>query len=258
MLSYTQRCGVLLALALLSLLALLWVGPIAQDPAYHLFADTRRLAGINNFWNVMSNVPFLLVGAVGLQRLARLSHPESTAAYRVICFGVVLGAFGSAWYHWAPNNASLLWDRLPMTVAFMALFAMLLSERVLRTRQPSLLWVLVTLGVAAAVYWAWTESLGRGDLRPYALIQFLPIVLMPVILALFPQRYLDNRLLIAAFALYLLAKVLEHFDVQVFAATGLMSGHALKHLAAAAAVLCIIYAIPTRPAGQAFLPPGQK
>jgi predicted membrane channel-forming protein YqfA (hemolysin III family) len=247
MLSHESRCGILALISAAAVAALLFVGPIPQDPNYHLFSDFRQISGVRNFWNVLSNLPFLLVGAVGLLRYSKLSHKESAQAYLVMCVGVVLVGFGSAYYHYAPSNDTLLWDRLPMTIAFMALLSLLLNERVIRSPQRYMLWIFVSAGAAAVFYWSWTESLGKGDLRPYALVQFLPVLLMPLMLAMFNQRYLSNKLLLGAFALYFAAKALEHFDAQILAATGLMSGHAIKHVAAAAAVLCIIYAVPTRP-----------
>lgn len=246
MLSHQTRCGILGFIALAAAVALLSMDPIAQDPAYHRFADARRIGGIGNFWNVVSNLPFLIVGGYGLYRYLRLAQASSRSGYLVMCIGVVLVGCGSAYYHHAPSNASLLWDRLPMTVAFMALLSLLLGERVLRRQPAGLMWILIFVGAAAALYWSWTESQGRGDLRPYVLVQFLPVLLIPLMILLFPQRYLSNRLLLASFALYLLAKILEHFDAQILLATGFMSGHSIKHLAAAAAVLCIICAVPTR------------
>ena len=227
-------------------IGLLCAGPIPQDPGYHRFADTRTVFGVPNFWNVASNVPFLLAGMFGLWRLPRLAHPESRAGYLLLCVGVLLVGVGSGYYHRAPSNATLLWDRLPMTVAFMALFALLLGERVLtRGRTPALA-LLPLLGVAAAVYWSWTEARGVGDLRPYVLVQFLPVLLMPVILLLFPARYLGNRALGAAFGLYVVAKILESLDFPIEHLTGCVSGHTLKHLVAAGAVTCLLLAVPTR------------
>jgi hypothetical protein len=246
MLSYQSRCGILGLIALLAAGALLFVDPIAQDPGYHRFADARRIGGISNFWNVVSNLPFVLVGLYGLHRYGRLAQASSASGYLVMCTGVVLVGCGSAYYHYAPSNASLLWDRLPMTVAFMALLSLLLGERVLRRQPAGLMWILILVGAAAALYWSWTESQGRGDLRPYVLVQFLPVLLIPMMILLFPQRYLSNRLLLASFGLYLLAKMLEHLDAQIFLASGFMGGHAIKHIAAASAVLCIVCAVPTR------------
>jgi hypothetical protein len=235
----------LLSVVLVAVVVAICLGPIPQDPAYHRFADTRRLLGIDNFWNVVSNVPFVLVGLYGMGRARRLAEPESTAGYLLLCTGVFLVGFGSAYYHLAPSNAALVWDRLPMTVAFMALLALLLAERVGGSHRLVTLGLLVGCGAATVFYWAWTEAQGRGDLRPYGLVQFLPVVLIPLLLVLFPARWIRSGWLCGAFGLYVAAKLLEHFDRQVFAATG-MGGHALKHLAAAAAALCIILAVRTR------------
>lgn len=130
-----------------------------------------------------------------------------------------------------------------MTIAFMALFSLLLDERVTNNHKRARLCVLVAFGACSVFYWSWTQSQGRGDLRPYVLVQFLPIVLMPLILWFFPERYLRSRLLLYAFAWYALAKALEHFDHGVYRLIHIVSGHSFKHLAAAFAVLCVIRAV---------------
>ncbi len=244
MLSHRGRLLALVAISLIAVIALLFVDPIPQDPAYHQFVDSRQMEGLPNFWNVVSNLPFVLVGVWGLLRYPRLTHAESREAYLVMCVGVLLVGVGSSYYHLAPTNSSLLWDRLPMTVAFMAVLSLLLSERLSLAHPRAVLWLLVSAGVASAVYWEWTESVGRGDLRPYALVQFLPVALMPLMLAMFPRRYLSTSLLLWAFVFYFAAKVFEHFDPQVFHATGVMAGHAIKHVAAAASALCLVHAVP--------------
>lgn len=203
-------------------------GPITQDPAYHLFADTRSFIGIPNFGNVVSNLPFLLVGLLGLR----------TRNAGTLSAGVLLVSAGSAYYHWNPSSEALLWDRLPMTVAFMALFSMLLEERV--TNRKTLLPLLI-LGVSSALYWRWT-----GDLRLYVIVQFLPIILIPLILTLYPPKYLSTRLLAAALILYISAKVFESYDRQILMSLN-VSGHTIKHLLAGAATLCIILAVPRSP-----------
>lgn len=244
MLSYRARCGILVSIAVVAAIGLLCWGPIPQDPNYHRFADARTIVGVGNFWNVVSNLPFVIVGFIGLRRVSSLVHPETVQGYLALCVGALGVGLGSAYYHHVPNNGSLLWDRLPMTVAFMAVLSLVLHERVIHGFRPWVLWGLVFVGIGTGVYWAWTESQGKGDLRPYAYIQFLPVVLMPLILALFPRRYLSTRLLIGAFFLYVGAKVLEHLDAAVLSASGFMSGHPVKHAVAAGAVLCLVYAVP--------------
>jgi hypothetical protein len=162
----------LLLVSALAMVGLCLVGPIPQDASYHRLADSRQVAGIGNFWNVVSNVPFLLAGLFGLSRYSRLTAPDSRPGYLVLCVGVCLVCFGSAYYHLSPSNFSLLWDRLPMTVVFMALLALVLAERVTHRHAQLILGLLVTFGVSAALYWSWTEAQRRGDLRPYALVQF--------------------------------------------------------------------------------------
>lgn len=238
-------------LALAAVLAVLLAGRIPQDPGYHRFADARSVLGIPNFLNCCSNLPFLLAGVYGLWRAPRLAQPRTRTSYWVLCLGVLLVAAGSSYYHYAPSNAALVWDRLPMTVAFMALFSLLLDERVLPTAPPRTLWPLLAAGVGSVAYWYWTEAQGAGDLRPYALVQFLPMLLIPAILGLFRHRYLNGALLVAALGLYLLAKVFEHFDAQVFAVLGQVSGHSLKHVVSGLAVFFIIHAVPVRRIGAA-------
>lgn len=224
-----------LALAVVSVAAVLAAvlhAPIPQDLGYHAFADARAFAGIPNFWDVFSNLPFLLVGLYGLSR-----RVEPKSAYLALCLGILLVSLGSAYYHYAPSNATLLWDRLPMTVAFMALFSMLLEERV--TERKTLI-PLLALGIASALYWSWTD-----DLRPYLLVQFLPLILLPLILALYERKYLSTKLLLYAFGLYVAAKLFEHYDRSVLAWLPL-SGHTIKHLVSGAATLSLVLAVPAK------------
>jgi hypothetical protein len=246
LLAQPGRSWLLVIVTVVAVVALCFVGHIPQDPSYHHFADTRKLLGISNFWNVASNLPFLVVGAFGLWRYPRLAAAESRSGYLLLCVGVCLVGLGSAYYHLAPSNPTLLWDRLPMTVVFMALLSLLLGERVVDRHKSLVLWALIAVGVCSVLYWSWTESLGRGDLRPYGLVQFLPMVLIPLILLLFRPRYIRGSLLVSAFALYVLAKLCEQLDRQIFELTRFMSGHALKHVVASLAVLCIVVAVPVR------------
>lgn len=227
--------------ALLTAAAVVWVfrlGPIPQDPAYHRFADARPLAGVPNAGDVLSNLPFLAAGLYGLSRAKRLREPRTRRGYVALCAGVALVSLGSAYYHWSPADATLLWDRLPMTVSFMALFSLLLEERV---GASGTLVPLIVAGLASAFYWS-----AAGDLRPYLLVQFLPLALMPLILGLYPREYLDGAWLIGGMSLYAAAKACEAWDRAVLDALVLMSGHSLKHLLAAAASACVIRAVPAR------------
>ena len=221
---------------------------IPQDPAYHGFADRGELFGVPNFWNVVTNLPFLVVGVLGWAWIGRIASPPLATHYRVLCTAIALVAFGSGWYHVAPSNASLMWDRLPMTVAFMALFAAVLADRISWVLGRALLWPLVVAGIASIAWWVRTEAAGAGDLRAYALVQFLPLMLIPLILLLWRQGSLAARPLWLAIAAYAVAKLVEHFDGAIFAATGLVGGHPLKHLAAALATWWAVRAFHGAPA----------
>ena len=149
---------------------------------------------------------------------------------------MVLVSFGSAYYHYAPTNETLFWDRLPMSIAFMALLSAFVVERIQDKVGLVLLPFLVILGIFSVIYWHLTEQAGQGDLRLYAVVQFFPMLVIPLICILFSSSRLDARYLIAMAGLYVLAKIFEYFDHGIFEILGqTVSGHTLKHLAAAAA-----------------------
>ena len=221
------------AASVLAICGAFLLAPIPQDPAYHAFADAARRLGVPNFWNVATNLPFLFAGLAGLAQVQRLSALSLGLHYRVFCIGVALVAFGSAYYHFDPSTPALVWDRLPMTVAFMALFAAVLMDRVSAPLGRALLWPLVAAGIASIAWWIHTELAGRGDLRPYALVQFLPMLLLPLILLLSKGGSLSTAFLWKSLGAYGAAKLAEHFDPLILDATGVFSGHSLKHLFAA-------------------------
>lgn len=248
-----NRARLLLAVALALVVATGLLPRVPQDPAYHRFADSRAFLEIPNALNVLSNLPLALVGLLGFSTLARSVRkaglaPEAWPGYGVFFAGAFLTGFGSAYYHWAPDNETLVWDRLPMTLAFAGFLCALVAERVSPLWGRSLVAPLVLAGVASVLYWRATELRGEGDLRPYALMQFGPLVLLPLLLVLFPARPeppdRSSRWLPAAFAFYALAKVFERFDADLLALGAIASGHTLKHLAAALSVLCIERSLP--------------
>jgi hypothetical protein len=171
----------------------------------------------------------------------------------VLFAGVGLTGIGSAYYHWAPDNATLFWDRLPMTIAFMAILSSVIAERIDLKAGLRLLWPLLAIGALSTLYWHAGESRGVGDLRPYALVQFGTMVAIPLILWLFPPRYTGTADMVRVIAWYGLAKVFEHFDHGFFQLTGI-SGHTLKHLASAVGAWWILRMVqrrrPLRAAGE--------
>jgi len=248
-LNHRQRVWIMIGLVMIGFIGVLFLDPVPQDPNYHLFADNRKILGIPNFYNVASNIFFALVGGLGGLALIQWSGRKDFMCgseiwpYAVFFLGVGLVALGSAYYHWDPSNETLLWDRLPMSVAFMALSSAVFADRIDGPAGNSwLLFLLVTFGFLSLVYWQWTESAGRGDLRFYGFLQFYPVVLLPIVFWLFPDhRFTSGRYIIWAIAWYATAKALEYFDHEIFAVTGnTVSGHALKHLAAAMAAFVVL------------------
>jgi ceramidase len=226
---------VFLALTIASLAALLLLPPILQSQDYHRFADARVVLGVPNFWNVISNIPFVVIGAVGLAR-----HRETTAIV-FIFFGIFLTGFGSSYYHWSPNDDTLFWDRLPMALAFMAILANAVEERVNARAGVVLLWPLLAVGVFSLLLWRWS-----GDLRLYAWVQFFPCVALPLMFLVFAPKYTGTHYWIIATVVYALAKAFEYLDEQIHAVGHAVSGHTLKHLTAAAACWVILRYFETR------------
>lgn len=224
---------------------LIFVQPIPQWLEYHNFADDRIFLGIANTHNVVSNIGFLIVGAWGslfvLSRSGRAATGRIGAAYLVFFVGVLLTALGSAYYHYQPENLTLVWDRLPITVMFMGLFAAIVGELISPRAATGLLLPLLAVGVASVLWWAWTESFGAGDLRIYGLVQFLPFALTPLMLVMYPAPRHFVSYLMGLVLLFGLAKLCELFDHQIYQALGgVVGGHALKHLCGAAATACVL------------------
>jgi hypothetical protein len=218
-----------------SLVVALTLDPIPQDPAYHQFADSRAWLGVPNFLDVASNVPLLLVGIAGLVFTAR-NKLQSGLQWKVFFVGVALVAFGSGYYHLAPNSDALAWDRAPMTIAFMALLAALIGEATSARIGRIVLGPALLVGTASVIHWHMND-----DLRLYGWVQFFPLLLIVLILFLFPGRIQCWKLLLGALGLYGFSKLLEALDTSIFDATGgIVAGHALKHLAAAAACLVLL------------------
>jgi len=218
------------------------VPPIAQRQAYHQFADTRSFGLFPDALNVISNAFFLLVGVLGMYLVVRDRNPSHGSLfndraerwpYFIFFLGVLLTAFGSSYYHADPGNARLVWDRLPMTVGFMSLLAATIDERIsVKSGLRSLL-PLLFFGVVSVLYWNFTEARGHGDLRPYVLVQFGSLVILLLLVALFPPRYTRGADLIISLGIYALSKILEAADRIIFGIAGIVSGHTLKHVAAA-------------------------
>ena len=225
---------------------------IPQPRSYHNFADQRSWLGIPNFGDVASNLLFAVAGVWGLIFLStRNGHDQfldarERWAYILIFLGLLLTSFGSSYYHLAPDNARLVWDRLPMTLAFMGLVSAMISERVGVPSGFYLLPLLLVIGAWSVVWWWHTETVGAGDLRFYAAVQVYAVLVLPVLLSL-PSRYTRSWDFAVIFGFYVLAKIFETEDRQIFSLDQhTISGHTLKHLAAGTAGFWILRMLQKR------------
>ena len=232
-------------LTILALLAAFLLPAVKQPLEYHDFADHRHAHGIDNFLDVVSNAGFLVFGVLGLFIIGKgracFERPAERWPYVTFFIGLVLTAVGSGYYHLAPDNETLFWDRLPMTIAFMGLVSAQIVDRVnvragLLALGPALL-----VGVGTVVYWILTERQGRGNVVPYAVLQAYAVLVLLQLALLHPSRYTHGGAIYAVFAAYLLAKVFEHYDRQIFALTGMVSGHTLKHVVAGLAGIPVVW-----------------
>jgi len=227
--------------ALVALLAAAALLPkVLQDPAYHGFADQRSWLGIPRAADVLSNLPFALVGIFGIVRLTSRERPrfriETERALWCIAVGLVGTAAGSAWYHLEPSDASLVWDRLPLSVVFAGVVAAGLAQRFEGHAARWGLPVLAVLGVASVAYWSMT-----GNLAPYLAFQGGGILALLCVIVL--TRNADDPFPWGwVIAWYALAKIAETADGGVWDATrGLIAGHAIKHLFASMACAAALW-----------------
>src|SRR5262249_2925466 len=229
-----SRRNSLIILAVLTVLlfsSIPFIPRIPQPLEFHNFADQRSWLGIPNFGNVISNLPFAIFGVMGL---AFLFRPSSTGLFRdpreripwsFFFLGFFLTAFGSAYYHWHPGNSTLVWDRLPMTIAFTSLIASLFAERISLRAGLFTLGPLLFLGAASVIYWHFSELHARGDLRFYFAVQACTFLLTLLCLFLFRSPYTRSSDLGLAALSYFVAILLEQFDRRVFVALHFVSGH---------------------------------
>lgn len=241
----------LFSAALLTVIVALFFDPIPQPQAYHAFADDRSWLGIPNAWNVLSNVSFALVGVWGLlllftpENVKFIDHRERFM-WVGVSIGLLLTAIGSSYYHLAPDNYRLVWDRLPMTIVFMSAIAALIGERISINLGLWLWPALLAVGFLSVFLWYKSELSGMGDLRFYVGLQVFTILVILVML-ITRSPYTRTYDLIIVILLYALAFLFETYDHQINIFTrDIITGHALKHFAAALAGLWLLRMVAKR------------
>jgi predicted membrane channel-forming protein YqfA (hemolysin III family) len=221
------------------------IPPIPQPQSYHQFADQRTIFSIARSMDVLSNIAFLVSGLLGLFYVlkAGLTLDAGTRwAFATLFFGLVLTSAGSAYYHLAPDNERLVFDRLPMIVAMSGVLGAMIADRFGGATAWSLAG-LMAIGLWTVHEWSVSEQLGRGDLRWYALYQGLTFLVSALLLVLFPSRNGATPAFVAAGLGNVAAKLFELLDKPIYALGGIVSGHTLKHLFAGLAFLPLVFLI---------------
>ena len=245
---WIRHAPTLITVGLIVILAL--HGRIAQPVHYNEFADQSAALGIPHAADVLSNAGFALVAVWGWLTLwprrgsARLR--AGWPGYRLFLIGLFLTAFGSGYYHLAPDNARLIWDRLPIALACAGLLAGVRGDSKPGSRTGIEAIALACCAVASVAWWVYTDLGGADDLRPYLLLQGLPLVLVPLWQAIYRAPRAERIAFALAMALYVLAKLAEVLDQEIAAALGVVSGHTLKHLLATAATAAVVWGLTRR------------
>jgi hypothetical protein len=225
-------------------------GRIAQPAHYNEFADHSAAFGIPHAADVLSNAGFALVAIWGwltLRPRRASDHLRAGwAGYRLFLIGLILTAFGSAFYHLAPDNIRLIWDRLPIALVCAGLLAGVRGDILGGARTGLDAIVLGLTAVASVAWWAVTDRNGAGDLRPYLLLQGLALILIPLWQAIHRAPRTDRIAFATAMVLYILAKSAEVLDHEIANALGFVTGHTLKHLIATAATAAVVWGLIRR------------
>ena len=231
---------------------MLFIPPIPQDESYHNFADKRMMLGIPNAFDVLSNMLFFVAGIYGVYVLMWYSTTafhdiDYIMPWWVMFISSSIIAVGSGYYHWHPTTRTLFWDRLPMTISFMSIVDIIIAERISLDTAKTLYLPLLLTGIGSVVWWAITEYFNMGDLRLYALVQFTPVILTPTVLTFYPSKYTHGSYMMITVFCYLLAKLCEMYDYEIFSQThNTISGHTLKHLIAGLGLFSLPYMLQHR------------
>lgn len=231
---FSYKCGILASITIFLLLFLIVYGPIVTPERYLTLADQRNWLSIPNTWNVLSNIPFLFVGAFGLQKFSSIvfNDPKEKIFYVIFFIGVFLVGLGSSYYHWRPNNFHLMWDRFPIAIAMTAFISAIIAERIDLPFGRFILWPLLIFCLLSVYYWYFTITHNQEDVRIYTFfLVFFPIVLTPLILLMFKTPYTKSKYIWIALITFIVARITEGYDLAIYNFSGhFVSGHTLKHL----------------------------
>ena len=228
-------------------LASLIAPAMGQPQSFHDFAAQRALGWLPHAGDVLSNLGFLMAALAGAGLMFSTREQRLPKVVQVMAalffFGLFSSFVGSSFYHWAPHDLSLAWDRLGMSAAFAGMLGLAVQQRVNDDASAYLAGGSMLVACLAAV----AISAQTGNVLPWALLQGGGVLAMLALACLpHPRSTRSNGLAINLWAVvgfYALAKLLELGDGQVFGCTHqLISGHSSKHLVAALAALPVLSA----------------
>ena len=221
--------AILIVYGLLRLL----LGLLPQDPSYHRLADTRTFLGfIPRAGDVLTNLAILAAGLFGLALRDRMTvAPEERTALNLLIAATVLTALGSTYYHWAPSNVTLVWDRLPLAIILISVLVLVMADRLHPLFARHGLWPLTALAVVSVIVWGVSEAMGKGDLLLYLIVRVGAGVSIAMLLILRKPRHTGTKWMVIAVLCEILMAALERLDHEIFHLTGgWISGHSLKHV----------------------------
>jgi hypothetical protein len=229
----------------ITLIIAMFAYSMPQPRAYHLFADTRTCLGVPNFFNTASNLAFLAVGVGMLIWLyahrrnfsLMFSARGEMWIFVVLYAATALVCFGSGYYHLAPDNARLYWDRLPMTLVSSAFSGVVVADRFNARAGIWTLSIAAVISCGALTYWLATQSRETDNVWPYIVAMYGGLALTALVMALFPSRYTHAGAAWVAAAIYAGAIAFDtRLDKPLYTIGGVLSGHSFKHLLAAVAL----------------------
>lgn len=221
----------------ISIITIIALSPLTQSQLYHNFAEQRILFNIPHFGDVLSNLSFVVVGILLLWQSKTWQYTElykgQYSLFKFLAYGSILLGLGSGYYHWAPVDITLAWDRATMILGFGVIFYdSCLRYNIFSVNKP-LIGVSITtiLFLCTIIFWLVTSRL-----EPYVFVQFFTMFIL-VVFAIKNYKEIPSKHLFNMFVWYALAKLFENQDKTIFSYTNeLISGHTLKHIAYAIAL----------------------
>lgn len=204
--------------------------PTQDNSSYFNFAGERS-------HNVFSNFPFLIIGILGIYTFGKKNFKNNfrVSGY-IFSIGVVVTAFGSGYFHYNPDPATLFWDRLAMAISFSGMLGMITTDRIIPQLKTGFVYMILFLSVLSVINW----SFGNHDLRPYLILQFVGGFYVLLAAVCTPSNILQNKKIYLSLFFYVLAKFFELYDQQILDLVNVTNGHSLKHLSAAVSAFLLL------------------